>query len=218
VNLPATLLGVSLEPMGSTATRRAYIRDAREIGFDIVHVIDDRCDDRWDVTTDHTADSSYRTGNPVTEASYELLKLAGQQRNLVAIGSLSGTAEEVAARAKDARSKLDDLGLQFDFAFSFLQVSIDDPADLSVIRRLLPDMPEAQMRELATVLSSPVASAACRVRWLRDVVGVSYFTFHKSSATSCTVPVARLSDALLNHPRVSVMAQRAQQVNQLPTV
>lgn len=90
----------------------------------------------------------------------------------------------MAARAKDARSKLDGLGLQFDLAFSFLQVSIDDPGDLSVIRRLLPDMPEAQMRELATVLISSVAPAACRVRWLRDVVGVSYFTFHKSSATS----------------------------------
>ena len=45
-------------------------------------------------------------------------------------------------------------------------------------------MPEAQMRELATVLSRTVASAVCRVRWLRDVVCVSYFTFPKSSATS----------------------------------
>jgi len=136
------------------------------------------------VTTDHTADASYRTGDSVIEASYELLRLAGQQRNLAAIGPLSGTAQEVAARAMNARFKLDDLVRQIDFAFSFPQVSIDDPADLSVVRRLIPDMPEAQMRELATVLAGSVASAACCIRWLRDVLGIGYFTFHKSSATS----------------------------------
>jgi hypothetical protein len=44
VDLPAIRLGIRLEHMDSTAERLAHIRDAVEVGFDIVHVIDDRWD------------------------------------------------------------------------------------------------------------------------------------------------------------------------------
>jgi hypothetical protein len=184
VDLPAIRLGISLEPMDSTAERLANIRDAVKVGFDIVHVIGDRGDSAVILSADHTTDASERAGYTALEASYELLRLAGQQRSLVAIGPLSGTEEEVAAQAMSARSKLDDLIPQVDFAFSFLQTSIDDPADLSVVRRIMPDMPETQMRSLATVLAGSVASATRRIRRLREDLGISYFTFHKSPATS----------------------------------
>jgi hypothetical protein len=184
VDLPAIRLGISLEPMDSTAERLATIRDAMKVGFDIVHVIGDRSDSAAIVSADHTTDASQRAVYTALEASYELLRLAGQQGSLVAIGPFSGTEEEVAVQAMTARSKLDELTPQVDFAFSFLQTSIDDPADLSVIRRIMPDMPETQMRNLATVLAGPVASAARRIRRLREDLGISYFTFHKSPASS----------------------------------
>jgi hypothetical protein len=184
VDLPAIRLGISLEPMDSTAERLAQIREAVEVGFDIVHVIGDRSDSAAIFSADRTTDASERVGCTALEASYELLRLAGQQRSLVAIGPLPGTEEEVAVQAMTARSRLDDLIPQVDFAFSFLQTSIDDPADLSVVRRVMPDMPETQMRNLATVLAGSVASAVRRIRWLREDLGISYFTFHKSPATS----------------------------------
>jgi hypothetical protein len=195
VDLPAIRLGISLEPMDSTAERLAHIRDAVEVGFDIVHVIDDRWDGAATLLTERTTDASEQTDHTALEASYELLRLAGQKRTLVAIGPLSGTEEEVAAQAMTARSKLDDLTPQVDFAFSFLQVSIDDPADLSVVRRIMPAMPETQMRNLATVLAGSVASAVRRIRRLREDLGISYFTFHKSPATSWNT-LARLVAAI----------------------
>ena len=142
MDFPAIRLGISLEPMGSTAERLANIRDAVKVGFDIVHVIGDRSDSAAIFSDDLTTNVSERAGYTALEASYELLRLGGQQRSLVAIGPLSGTEEEVAAQAMTARSKLDDLIPQVDFAFSFLQTSIDDPADLSVVRRIIPDMPD----------------------------------------------------------------------------
>ena len=142
MDFPAIRLGISLEPMSSTAERRANIRDAVKVGFDIVHVIGDRSDSASIFSDDLTTNVSERAGYTALEASYELLRLAGQQRSLVAIGPLSGTEEDVAAQAMTARSQLDDLIPQVDFAFSFLQTSIDDPADLSVVRRIIPDMPD----------------------------------------------------------------------------
>jgi len=181
--------------MDSTAERLVNIREAVKVGFDIVHVIGDRSESAAIFSADHATDLSERAGYTALEASYELLRLAGQQRSLVAVGPLSGTEEEVAAQAMTARSKLDDLIPQVDFAFSFLQTSIDDPGDLSVVRRIMPDMPETQMRNLATVLAGSVASAARRIRRLHEDLGISYFTFHKSPATSWTT-LARLVAAI----------------------
>ena len=84
----AIRLGISLEPMDSTAERLANIRDAVKVGFDIVHVIGDRSGSAAIFSADLTTDVSERAGYTALEASYELLRLAGQQRSLVAIGPL----------------------------------------------------------------------------------------------------------------------------------
>jgi hypothetical protein len=67
-----------------------------KVGFDIVHVIGDRSDSASIFSTHHATDVSKRDGYTALEASYELLRLAGQQRSLVATGPLSGTEEDVA--------------------------------------------------------------------------------------------------------------------------
>ena len=103
-NPPAIRLGMSLEPMGSTATRCAHVRYARQIGFDLVHAIEHRGDHGWNAATHHSADGQLSTAQAAVRASYELPKQAGQLRGLVAIGALTGTAEEVKVTSTSGRS------------------------------------------------------------------------------------------------------------------
>jgi probable F420-dependent oxidoreductase len=113
----------------------------------------------------------------------KMLTLAAQQADIVAIASM-GTEADLAGRVAFVREKagvrVDDVELQF----SFVQVSIDDPGDLSVLRMLAPDAPEEEIRKLTTLLDVPVAAAAERIQRLHEDLGISYFSFSKTPGTS----------------------------------
>lgn len=150
---PPLRLGLSTIASGSPAAQRALVRHAGQIGFDVVHLIQTP---RWGVAG---AARSGLLADLVLDGSYELLKLGRMDRAMVAIGPLRGTAGEIAEQVAVVRRKAETPVETVEIAFNFLQVSIDDPTDLSVVRQLLPDAPDAELRRLATVLDGSTASA-----------------------------------------------------------
>jgi probable F420-dependent oxidoreductase len=112
-----------------------------------------------------------------------MLTLAAKQADIVAIASM-GTEADLASRVafvKDnAGDRFDDIELQF----GFFQVSMDDPSDLSLLRMLVPDAPEQEIRKLTTLLDVPVAAAAERIQRLHEELGISYFTLNNTPGTS----------------------------------
>jgi hypothetical protein len=62
--------------------------------------------------------------------------------------------------------------------FGFFQVSMDDPSDLSLVRMVAPDAPDAEIRKLTTLLDVPVPAAAERIQRLHEELGISYFSLN----------------------------------------
>lgn len=92
----------------------------------------------------------------------KMLTLAAEQADIVAIAAMGDEAQlaDRVSFVKDrAGDRLDDIELQF----GFFQVSIDDPSDLSTIRLLEPDAPEAEVRKLTTVIEYVKSQAGERI-------------------------------------------------------
>ena len=119
----------------------------------------------------------------VAGAGDKLLTMAAQQADIVAIASM-GTDADLAERVGFVRARAGDRIDDIELSFSFFQVSIDDPSDLSLLRQLEPDAPEAELRKLTTLLDLPVSGAAERIQKLHEELGISYFTFNKTLGTS----------------------------------
>src|ERR1700758_5586161 len=119
----------------------------------------------------------------VAGAGDKLLTMAAQQADIVAIASM-GTDADLAERVVFVRARAGDRIDDIELSFSFFQVSIDDPSDLSLLRMLEPDAPEAELRKLTTLLDLPVSGAAERIHQLHEELGISDFTLNKSSGTS----------------------------------
>jgi probable F420-dependent oxidoreductase len=113
----------------------------------------------------------------------KMLTLAAQQADIVAIASM-GTEADLAGRVAFVREKAGDRVDDIELQFSFVQVSVDDPSDLSVLRMLEPHATEEELRKLTTLLDVPVAAAAERVQRLHEELGISYFSFSKTPGTS----------------------------------
>jgi probable F420-dependent oxidoreductase len=114
----------------------------------------------------------------------KMLTLAAQQADIVAIASMGSEADlasRVAFVKEKAADRFDDIELQF----AFIQVSMDDPSDLTLLRMLAPpDAPEEELRKLTTVLDGTVPAAVERIQRLHTELGISYFTFSKTPGTS----------------------------------
>ena len=119
----------------------------------------------------------------VAGAGDKLLTMAAHHADIVAIAAMgdeANLAERVAFVRAQAGTRIADIIL----AFSFFQVSIDDSADLAMLRMLAPTAADVELRQLATFLGGPVEAAAERVRRLQNQLGISYFTFNKTPGTS----------------------------------
>jgi probable F420-dependent oxidoreductase len=112
-----------------------------------------------------------------------LLSTAGRHADIVAVASF-GDEQDLAGRVEVVRSaagpRMDDIQL----AFSFFQVSLDDPDELSMLHLLAPGAPEAQLRSMATLLDGSTSAAAERIQRLQEELGISYFTFNNTPGTS----------------------------------
>jgi hypothetical protein len=175
-------LGISLGAY-NPAESASDVGLARRAGFDVVLVID-----RINAGTARGWDGEGcgplvpTEADLAIEASHELLRSVTKSVTTVAISSLVDEAA-VADRVRYARHQLDPLTEEVQLAFSFLQVSLDDPTDLSVLRQLAPTTVEYQLRNMATLLDGSLITASDRIRRFHDL-GISYFTFHKCAATS----------------------------------
>jgi probable F420-dependent oxidoreductase len=119
----------------------------------------------------------------VAGAGDRLLTMAAQQADIVAIASM-GTDADLAERVNFVKSRTGDRFDDIELSFGFFQVSMDDPSDLSLLRLLEPDAPEAELRKLATLLDLPVSGAAERILQLHEELGIGYFTLNKTFGTS----------------------------------
>jgi probable F420-dependent oxidoreductase len=128
---------------------------------------------------------SVQTPPPIMVAGMgnKLLRMAARQADIVAIASMgteADVAERVAFVKAQAGARTDDVEL----AFSFFQVSMDDPSDLSLLKLLAPDADESEMRQWATLLDGTVDEAAERIHRLHNDLGISYFTVNATPGTS----------------------------------
>jgi probable F420-dependent oxidoreductase len=106
----------------------------------------------------------------------KVLAMAAQQADIVAIASM-GSEAELAERVEYVRRQAGDRVDDVELAFSFFQVSIDDPTELSLLRQLAPDATESQLRQSITLLDKSVSDAAERIQRYREEMGISFFTF-----------------------------------------
>jgi probable F420-dependent oxidoreductase len=113
----------------------------------------------------------------------KLLTMAAQQADIVAIASM-GTDADVAERAAFVKAQAGARSDDIELAFSFFQVSMDDPSDLSLLKLLAPDADESEMRRWATLLDGTVNEAAERIHRLHNDLGISYFTVNATPGTS----------------------------------
>jgi probable F420-dependent oxidoreductase len=124
----------------------------------------------------------------------KLLAMAVQYADIIAIGGLS--AEDfLIERAKYIENQAGARFTEIELAFTFFQVSLDDHDDLSALYQVQPDADEADLRQAATLLDGSVTEAADRVRRYRDDLGITYFTLHKTAATSWDT-LGKLVDAI----------------------
>lgn len=124
----------------------------------------------------------------------KLLSAAAKHADIVAIATLGDETrlvEQVAVVTSQAGPRLDDI----EIAVGFFQVSLDDSEDLSVLRQMMPTASEKDLRRMVCLLDGSVPEAAERVRHFHDDLGISYFTFHKTPATSWRT-YEKLVDAL----------------------
>jgi hypothetical protein len=176
-------LGISLAAY-SRAESAFDVGFARQAGFDVVVVIDRTAEETERVWDGEGGDPLMAAeGNLAIEASHEMLRMVTKSVTTVAVSPLLGDEAAVADRVRYVRHQLDPLTEKVQLAFSFLQVSLDDPTDLSVLRQLAPSAVECQLHQMATLLDGSLITARDRIRRFHDL-GISYFTFHKSAATS----------------------------------
>jgi probable F420-dependent oxidoreductase len=119
----------------------------------------------------------------VAGAGDKVLTMAAQQADIVAIASM-GVEADLAERVDFVKTAAGDRIEDIELSFGFFQVSMDDPDDLSILRLLEPDAPEAELRKLSTFLGGPVPAASERIRRLHEELGINYFTLNKSPGTS----------------------------------
>jgi probable F420-dependent oxidoreductase len=113
----------------------------------------------------------------------KVLSIAAQHADIVAIASLADEAhltKQVEFVKDQAGSRLNNIEL----SFGFFQVSMNRPDDLSVLHQMMPGAAETDLRQMVTLLDGSVPAAAQRVQRFHHDLGISYFTFHKTSATS----------------------------------
>jgi probable F420-dependent oxidoreductase len=113
----------------------------------------------------------------------KVLSIAAEHADIVAIASLADEAH-LAERVDYVKHQAGPRLSEIELSFGFFQVSMDDPDDLSVLHQMLPAASETILRQMVTLLDGSVAAAVDRIRRFQHELGISYFTFHKTTATS----------------------------------
>jgi probable F420-dependent oxidoreductase len=105
-----------------------------------------------------------------------MLTAAARHADIVAFPT-AGTRDQLAERVAFFVDEAGDRSADVELAFSFFQVGLDDPDDLSILRAIAPGVPDDQLRRAVSYLPGPVDAAADRIRSLHEALGITYFTF-----------------------------------------
>jgi probable F420-dependent oxidoreductase len=113
----------------------------------------------------------------------KLLAMGAAHADIISIAS-QGTEADLAERVAYVKHKAGDRVDDIELAFGFFQVSLDDHADLTLMRMLDTETPDDQVRSWSTVLHQSVEEAAERIHRLHEQFGITYFHLNKTPATS----------------------------------
>ncbi|MDQ0365209.1 putative F420-dependent oxidoreductase [Catenuloplanes indicus] len=105
-----------------------------------------------------------------------LLTAAAQHADIVDISYVGGR-DQLAERAGFVREQAGARAKDVELAYTFVQIGLDDPDDLSVLRAVAPHLPDEELYATPTHLVGPIDAAADQVRSLHEELGFSYFTF-----------------------------------------
>lgn len=131
-------------------------------------------------------------------AGDKMLAMAAERADIVSILTF-GTESELAQRVQYVKERAGKRFDQIELSFCFGLVSIDDPSDLKILKQVVPEAPESQLRSMATLLDGPVEAAAERIARMHQELGISYFTFSTTGGRAITWPtleklIARVSE------------------------
>ena len=105
-------------------------------------------------------------------AGDKMLAMAAQQADIVSILTF-GTDAELAQRVQYVKRQAAERFDQIELSFSFGQVSLDDSSDLEILKLVLPEAPEAQLRSMATLLDGPIEAAAERITHMHQELEIT---------------------------------------------
>jgi probable F420-dependent oxidoreductase len=105
-----------------------------------------------------------------------MLTAAARHADIVAFPSVSAR-DHFVERVTFFKGKAGDRLADIELEFSFFQIGIDDPDDLSILQSIAPGVPDDELRKAVAYLPGPVDEAADRIRSLHEELGISYFTF-----------------------------------------
>jgi alkanesulfonate monooxygenase SsuD/methylene tetrahydromethanopterin reductase-like flavin-dependent oxidoreductase (luciferase family) len=120
-------------------------------------------------------------------AGDKMLAMAAERADIVSILTF-GTESELVQRIQYVKERAGKRFDQIELSFCFGQVSIDDPSDLQILKQVVPEAPESQLRSMATLLDGPVEAAAERIARMHQQLGISYFTFTITGGPGVTWP------------------------------
>jgi probable F420-dependent oxidoreductase len=124
----------------------------------------------------------------------KVLAIAAEHADIVSVAPLS-SEDRLVERVDYVKAKAGSRIDRIELCFGFFQVSMDNPGDLSVLRRMVPDAPEEGLRQMVTLLDGSVTAAAERIFRYHEELGIDYFTFHKTAATTWRT-MEKLVDAI----------------------
>ena len=104
-----------------------------------------------------------------------LLASAAEYADMVLIDPVI-TESSLAERVDYTRAQAGDRADDITFCFSFMQIALNDAPNLDMMRTLRPDLTDAELRSLPTVLSGTIEEVAERVRRVRQL-GIDYVSF-----------------------------------------
>ncbi|MEU0474505.1 TIGR03621 family F420-dependent LLM class oxidoreductase [Streptomyces olivaceus] len=105
-----------------------------------------------------------------------LLTTAAQHADIVDISYVGGR-DQLAGRAALVREQAGQRAKDVELAYTFVQIGLDDPDDLSVLRAVAPHLPDEELYATPTHLTGPIEAAADQVLSLHEELGFSFFTF-----------------------------------------
>lgn len=127
----------------------------------------------------------------------KLLTIAAQRADIIGLtggGPITAESDPLADRIAFVRERAGERFDELELNLSIIAMPTDSSGvpDLTIARRFLPELSEAEMLQTPTVFSGSTADIVDRVRELRDRYGVTYITVQQQHAEAFAKVIAEL--------------------------